>query len=80
MISINGVGRRIAATLVVATAAAIVVGPAVAASKDACAATRTEIIARLAPKVHVRVIEVEAAARVPLGALVAVRGNPAGIL
>ena len=77
MISINGVGRRVAATLVVATTAAIVAGPAVAASKDACAATRTEIIARLAPKVHVRVLAHEA---VPVRTVLAVhRDNLAAL-
>ena len=60
MISINGVGKRVAAALIVATAATIVVGPAVAASKDACAATRHEIIARLAPTAHVRILAHEA--------------------
>ncbi len=62
MTSINGVGRRVVATLVIATAAAILVSPAVAARKDAGAATRTEIIARLAPNAHVSILAHEARA------------------
>ncbi len=59
MISINAVGKRVIATLVVATVTAIAVGPAVAASKDDCAAAQAEVIARLAPA-HVRVLAHEA--------------------
>ena len=60
MISINAVGKRVIATLVVATVTAIVVSPAVAASKDDCAAAQTAIMARLAPAAHVRVLAHEA--------------------
>lgn len=46
--------------LVVATATAIVVGPAGAASKDDCAAAQAEVIVRSAPAAHVRLLAHEA--------------------
>ncbi len=60
MISIKAFSKRVTVALVVATAMAIVVGPAVAASKDDCAAAQAEVIARLAPAAHVRLLAHEA--------------------
>ena len=56
MISIKTVSRRLTTALVVATVAAIVASPAVAASKDDCAEAQAEFIARATSAAHVRLL------------------------
>ena len=56
MTSIQGIGRRVTVALAVAAAAAVVVGPAVAASKDDCAPMQDELFAVATPAAQARLL------------------------